>query len=1579
MDLSRVRASLAAAYRMLSPQKRWVQPAVLITVLFLAGCANRWRGDLSQGELWTLALNVPQSSYRIGEAVSFQIGIVDQAGETVCDGLLSINVRAPDGNTTILSSEEGTVRRIERCGNRAISDTADYTASFVAQTLGIHVVTLTVDTPGGPQSLERMFAVSNDAAFTLIRNGATRLFPQEQYDMRFTLRGALPFSGTLIETVPFPLQVEGFSTGATLRPNANGQEIHFPVRGEEANVWYRYVVPTKSPALHALGPIRFRSSAGDTIVLEEQDWLLAVDAVSNSGILVYSESATNPGDLNNRLYTDPTTSGAQILSVATDGQAIRFVKVMASPTREEFIAVHQKETGRMDVLTCTGGCNAAGDWSLRATMPKVVLTLSGGLMRGFDVAYEQLSGDAIVVFGSGGITTGGGNVHYCVWDGTSWTPSPACGSTFSPDTTNDIDMTGVGVNGKPEWVRLVARGQRLTNFRSDEMLVGVSDHLNDLFLAHWTGSAWDDESNPVDDLTNTNAQKFDLAYEETTGAGLAVVTDDGVANLRYSIYTTSWGGIQTDGPANNNGQTYNGWIDMANDPLSDDISVVATDSGNDVELFVWTGAGFSEGTDDISAEATVGHVAATAWTRNSQRALYMWTDASVFTSDMECWTSAGGFTSVVADVGNPNISNEDDVEDMAIVSSCNNNRMLLTRRSIEATVGDDIRALTYSDATGCADADWVSIGELLDVNAEQGTRTNTVSLVHHSSYVPYSPWSLNWRFYDDETVDDPSTGLNGAAENVTPTSVDSEEFIRLRMNMSERAGGTGLDIRKKLQYTSGCNPDAAGGEATCTWVDVGDTGETSAVWRYATAAETCTACTDGNTSTTSSLTGTDQTGPAVFYVSDKDAAADLDFDHFETKVVEIDFPLKAEDVGLTTTYYFRLYEPVISSVGMDTGIFREQDNDGANDCATAVCTYPSLTTATGPQTTITGTVYSDEGTSVIGANITVALSIDGAAVTTSDDTDAGGMYTFSINQQTGAVLTLFLNDETEDGVLVSLGQGNNMTGMTIYQDHLIARSESGAYTITSTHLNTSDGTGDDDLSAIYSLEASNIVTLGLNKELWVWVGDTYTPGARIKTHDLSVSGSLVLGTNGLVVSGSLIARTGTLTTSTGILLNSRMTSETLSLGTNATQNLTLDNGLIGYWKFDEGRGATAAKDSSQYGNHGVSTNLEVGTDWSASVPPRVQFYDPSSLDFDGVDEHVRVTNSSVFNFTRPGITVATWFTADTQTDEDNNYFISKPNTSSTVQWALLLRDFAADNPQGLTFIVETTGGLTALGPNDSNFYTDGAWHHVAGVYDGVTQSIYIDGALAASTPKTGTIVTTGDMDLFFGTYKEDTTTLPDRHDGKIDDIRIYNRALTASEINALYNGGKSTGSGVYVLGSNLDVNGNLNIYSAALDASAGNYNVTLSGSAALYGDFTKRSGTFTLDGGDQTISGSTVFHNFTKTVTSAQTLTFDHTSRQSISGALTLRGAASNLMSLRTTKTGSASNLLLDGDGGSQTIDFLDVLDSDASGGDALVCSDVAEECTDSGRNTNWDFGEPPGGPAATKHWGKIWLPMFSF
>lgn len=47
-------------------------------------------------------------------------------------------------------------------------------------------------------------------------------------------------------------------------------------------------------------------------------------------------------------------------------------------------------------------------------------------------------------------------------------------------------------------------------------------------------------------------------------------------------------------------------------------------------------------------------------------------------------------------------------------------------------------------------------------------------------------------------------------------------------------------------------------------------------------------------------------------------------------------------------------------------------------------------------------------------------------------------------------------------------------------------------------------------------------------------------------------------------------------------------------------------------------------------------------------------------------------------------------------------------------------------------------------------------------------------------------------------------------------------------------------------------------------------------------------------------------------------------------------------------RTGSAANLLLDGDSGTQTIDHLDVKDSDAGGGATLVCNQYTEFCVDS-------------------------------
>jgi len=78
---------------------------------------------------------------------------------------------------------------------------------------------------------------------------------------------------------------------------------------------------------------------------------------------------------------------------------------------------------------------------------------------------------------------------------------------------------------------------------------------------------------------------------------------------------------------------------------------------------------------------------------------------------------------------------------------------------------------------------------------------------------------------------------------------------------------------------------------------------------------------------------------------------------------------------------------------------------------------------------------------------------------------------------------------------------------------------------------------------------------------------------------------------------------------------------------------------------------------------------------------------------------------------------------------------------------------------------------------------DGKWHHIAGIYDGSKMYLIIDGNMDTSQPASGRI-NTNDEPVFIGENSENTG----RHwDGLIDDVRIYNYALSEDEITELYN------------------------------------------------------------------------------------------------------------------------------------------------------------------------------------------------
>jgi tetratricopeptide (TPR) repeat protein len=198
-------------------------------------------------------------------------------------------------------------------------------------------------------------------------------------------------------------------------------------------------------------------------------------------------------------------------------------------------------------------------------------------------------------------------------------------------------------------------------------------------------------------------------------------------------------------------------------------------------------------------------------------------------------------------------------------------------------------------------------------------------------------------------------------------------------------------------------------------------------------------------------------------------------------------------------------------------------------------------------------------------------------------------------------------------------------------------------------------------------------------------------------------------------------------------------------------------GLVGWWKFDETQGKTA-KDSSG-GNH---TGTLVGhAKWG-------QGKIGGAVDLDGHDSFVRIADKSAFDFAG-AVSVSCWVQIRTVpvgwmaivTKGDNSWRLSTSNQEEKFHFSVNDWDRAAIN------------GATTVNP--------GEWHYVAGVYDGSAMSLYVDGKLDATHPWTEGIGR-NNFDLLIGENAEKKGRC---FDGLIDDVRVYNYALSESEIKTL--------------------------------------------------------------------------------------------------------------------------------------------------------------------------------------------------
>ncbi|MES2059698.1 MAG: LamG-like jellyroll fold domain-containing protein [Patescibacteria group bacterium] len=192
-----------------------------------------------------------------------------------------------------------------------------------------------------------------------------------------------------------------------------------------------------------------------------------------------------------------------------------------------------------------------------------------------------------------------------------------------------------------------------------------------------------------------------------------------------------------------------------------------------------------------------------------------------------------------------------------------------------------------------------------------------------------------------------------------------------------------------------------------------------------------------------------------------------------------------------------------------------------------------------------------------------------------------------------------------------------------------------------------------------------------------------------------------------------------------------------------------------YWKFDEGSG-TAAGDSS---HAGISGTLLNGPVFSSDVPAAIRFSDPYSLVFnEGPSEKITFTKPVSNTFT-----VSMWIKPDNQAD-DYGSLISQ---STDIGLYYMGSHSANANQISAYFMGADHFSHAAL--------TQGTWHHIAWVSDRGFGALYVDGTLDSTASGVGP------MNL--NTLGSDPGA--EMFDGGIDDVRVYDSALSAHNVSQI--------------------------------------------------------------------------------------------------------------------------------------------------------------------------------------------------
>jgi chitodextrinase len=442
------------------------------------------------------------------------------------------------------------------------------------------------------------------------------------------------------------------------------------------------------------------------------------------------------------------------------------------------------------------------------------------------------------------------------------------------------------------------------------------------------------------------------------------------------------------------------------------------------------------------------------------------------------------------------------------------------------------------------------------------------------------------------------------------------------------------------------------------------------------------------------------------------------------------------DSGLAAATYYYLV------TAQDTAGNSSAPSNQASATVTADTTPPTVAlTAPANNATVSGTVTvsanASDNVAVAGVQFTLDGTNLGSRVTTAPYNFAWNSTTATNGTHTLGAIAFDTSGNQASAATVSVTVSNDKTPPTVaLTAPANGATVSGTVTVSA---NASDNVAV--ASVQFTLDGNNL-------------------GSAVATAPYTLSWNSTTATNGTHTLGAIAVDTS----------GNQASATTVSV----TVSNTTPTGLVAAYSLDEGSGTTAG-DSSGNNNTGAITNAT----WVAGKYG-------SALKFTGAtNSFATIPDATSLDLTT-GMTLEAWVNPTSLTSPANNWCaaISKDhvNSSNDVSYALYAASGTRKPPS-----VHILVGSTDYGAKGTSVLTLNTWTFLAATYDGTTLRMYVNGTQVGTKTINGSIFTTADPLHIGGDWSGEMFT------GSIDNVRVYNRALTASQIQTDMNTAISSG------------------------------------------------------------------------------------------------------------------------------------------------------------------------------------------